>query len=300
MTRRSGFTLVELLVVIAIIGILVALLLPAIQAAREASRRISCESNLKQIALATQSYSDARRGHMPWLTDTTPGTPTGAHIQSFFYAILPHIEEENLHDQFDATDPTSYYGDSAGKPGLGAHSVKLYNCPSDGSDSGNETYTLTNTVTPAPPPPFQSPFDSHYACSNYAANGLVFRKNTAKFTKTFRDGTSHTILFGERYRLCNGVSNQWAYGGNGNSNPSFGFLPLPGGATTNQFAPDQPFRLEDTTGYVLGKIGLDADGPGAGCISGVAPTGGLRPACGAVAARRRDGRGDGRWQRPVH
>jgi len=51
---------------------------------------------------------------------------------------------------------------------------------------------------------------------------------------------------------------------------------------------------------VLGKIGLDADGPGAGCISGVAPTGGLRPACGAVAARRRDGRGDGRWQRPVH
>jgi prepilin-type N-terminal cleavage/methylation domain-containing protein/prepilin-type processing-associated H-X9-DG protein len=265
MTRRSGFTLIELLVVIAIIGILVALLLPAIQAAREASRRISCESNLKQIALATQAYSDARRGRMPWLTDTTPGTPTGAHIQSLFYALLLNIEEENLHDQFDATDPTSYYGDSAGKPGLGAHSVKLYICPSDWSDSGNETYTLTNTVTPAPPPPYQSPFDSHYASSNYAANGLVFRKNTAKFTKTFRDGTSHTILFGERYRLCNGVSNQWAYGGNSNSNPSFGFLPLPGGATTNQFAPDQPFRLDDS-GNVYGKVGLDDEGPGTATV----------------------------------
>ena len=259
MTRRSGFTLIELLVVIAIIGILVALLLPAIQAAREASRRINCESNLKQVAFATQSYSDARRGQMPWLTDTTPGTPTRAGIQSLFYALLPNIEEENLHDQFDATDPTSYYGDSAGKPGLGRHSVKLYICPSDGSDSGNETYTLTNTVTPAPPPPYQSPFDSHYASSNYAANGLVFRKNTAKFTKTFRDGTSHTILFGERYRLCNGVSNQWAYGGNGNSNPSFGFISLPGGVTTNQLLRTN-LSVSTTSAMCTAKLGSTPTG----------------------------------------
>jgi prepilin-type N-terminal cleavage/methylation domain-containing protein/prepilin-type processing-associated H-X9-DG protein len=261
MTRRSGFTLIELLVVIAIIGVLVSLLLPGIQAAREASRRIGCSSNIRQIALATQNYADVRGGPMPWLTDTTPDTPTGAQIQSLFYALLPYIEEENLHDQWDSTDPTSYYGNSAGKPGLGAHSVKLFVCPSDGSDSGNDTYTVTNTVVPAPPPPYQSPFVSYYASSNYAANGLVFRKNTAKFPKTFRDGTSHTILFAERYRLCNGVPNEWAYGGNSNSNPSFGFLPLPGGASTNQFAPDQPLRLDDV-GLVYGKVGLDSDGPG--------------------------------------
>jgi prepilin-type N-terminal cleavage/methylation domain-containing protein/prepilin-type processing-associated H-X9-DG protein len=272
MARRPGFTLVELLVVIAIIGILVSLLLPAIQATREASRRLSCLNNSKQIALATQNYSDTHGGPMPWLTDTTPNTPTGAHIQSLFYALLPFIEEENLHDQFDATDPTSYYGDSAGKPGLGAHSVKLFICPSDASDSGNDIYTLTNTVTPAPPPPYQSPFVSHYASSNYAANGLVFRKNTAKFPKTFRDGTSHTILFAERYRLCSGVSNEWAYGGNSNSNPSFGFLPLSGGATTNQFAPDQPLRL-DASANVYGKVGLDADGPGTATVPAAFQTG---------------------------
>src|SRR3954470_21629577 len=108
--KRPAFTLVELLVVIAIIGMLVALLLPAIQAAREAARRFSCLNNLRQIALATQNYSDAHGGPMPWLTDTMPGAPTGAQIQSLFYALLPYVEEENLHDQWDSTDPTSYYG----------------------------------------------------------------------------------------------------------------------------------------------------------------------------------------------
>src|SRR5262245_44541474 len=99
--RARAFTLVELLIVIAVIGVLVALLLPAVQIARESARRLSCQNNVKQVVLALHTCSDARRGRMPWLTDTTPGTPTGAHIQSLFYALLPHIEEDNLFELYD-------------------------------------------------------------------------------------------------------------------------------------------------------------------------------------------------------
>ena len=90
----------------------------------------------------------------------------------------------------------------------------------------------------------------------------MFRTNTARFPTSLQDGTSGTVLFAERYRACNGKSTQWAYGGNGYCNPSFAFLPQPGGAATEMFAPDQPLRL-DPGGKVYGKVGLDTAGPGA-------------------------------------
>src|SRR6476620_10969827 len=113
MARHRAFTLVELLIVIAIIGVLVALLLPALQAAREAARRITCESNLKQVVLAAQGYADAHVGPLPWVVDTKPVGPTGAQIQSFFYALLPYVEEEPLHDSYIADEPGTYYGDDS-------------------------------------------------------------------------------------------------------------------------------------------------------------------------------------------
>ena len=87
---RNAFTLVELLVVIAIIGILVALLLPAIQAAREAARRTQCVNNLKQIGIAVQNYHDVRRELPPmrvWDGDRT-----------WLGLILPHLEEQAVAD----------------------------------------------------------------------------------------------------------------------------------------------------------------------------------------------------------
>jgi prepilin-type N-terminal cleavage/methylation domain-containing protein len=105
--RRHGFTLVELLVVIAIIGILVALLLPAIQAAREAARRVNCQSNIKNLALAVLNYENQRKALPPGV-DIEP--PVGQEIfdsnaidveLSWIVHILPLIEEQAVYDSFD-------------------------------------------------------------------------------------------------------------------------------------------------------------------------------------------------------
>jgi len=91
--KRAGFTLVELLVVIAIIGILIALLLPAVQAAREAARRLQCANNLKQLALALHNYSD---GH-----GTLPYGAVSSNDLAWRVFILPHIEQKGLYSRID-------------------------------------------------------------------------------------------------------------------------------------------------------------------------------------------------------
>src|SRR5262245_9815141 len=93
--RRTGFTLVELLVVIAIIGMLVAILLPAIQAARESARRSSCTNNLKQLALACLNHEDSHRVlPQAWYwPDNSPGVK---NYYGWGTVILPHLEENSL------------------------------------------------------------------------------------------------------------------------------------------------------------------------------------------------------------
>jgi prepilin-type N-terminal cleavage/methylation domain-containing protein len=103
-TRFSGFTLVELLVVIAIIGILIALLLPAVQMAREAARRAQCANNLKQLGVAALNFESAR-GHFPpgYLGETvqTNGRPDWrAQHTSVFVFLLPYLEQQATHDSF--------------------------------------------------------------------------------------------------------------------------------------------------------------------------------------------------------
>jgi len=104
--KRRGFTLVELLVVIAIIGILMALVLPAVQKAREHARQTSCRNNLKQIGLALHNYHSSHRLFPPSSTsDVEQGgwivVPTSRHIHSWSSLILPYIDQIPLHDQID-------------------------------------------------------------------------------------------------------------------------------------------------------------------------------------------------------
>src|ERR1700761_9311018 len=98
--RRSAFTLVELLVVIAIIGILVALLLPAIQAAREAARRAQCQNHIKKLALACLNYESSKK-HLPpgFISD-----PTRTEAWAWSTFILPYIEEQALYDKLSPSE----------------------------------------------------------------------------------------------------------------------------------------------------------------------------------------------------
>ena len=103
--QRSAFTLVELLVVIAIIGTLVGLLMPAVQSAREAARRMSCSNNLKQIGLAMHNYDSVHRRLPATVTGVRVGTSNGRPVHqaglTAWVSILPFAEQQALYDQFD-------------------------------------------------------------------------------------------------------------------------------------------------------------------------------------------------------
>ena len=150
---RIGFTLVELLVVIAILGILIALLLPAVQAAREAARMTQCQNNEKQLMLAVHIYADGASGRLPPSNFYKVVNPTTGNAAegSAFYALLPFYDEGNLFKALNVDIP---------KPGyLGAEftAVSMHICPSDPTINGG-----IGSVAP------------NYATGNYALNLALF------------------------------------------------------------------------------------------------------------------------------
>jgi len=192
--RRSGFTLVELLVVIAIIGILVSILLPAVQAAREAARRLQCQNNIKQLGLAIQNYHDIFRA-LPASGIVSPSAtyyqPRTGQQFSWIVLILKQIEQGNLHDQFDFTQ--SVFQQSADPQ---ATFVPTLSCPSDSAKNSVFVHAaLTNGKRFAKGnyAAYVSPY--HVELQNRFPGVLVGNKHHRLASIT--DGTSNSIVVSE-------------------------------------------------------------------------------------------------------
>jgi prepilin-type N-terminal cleavage/methylation domain-containing protein/prepilin-type processing-associated H-X9-DG protein len=199
---RPGFTLVELLVVIFIIAVLVGLLLPAVQASRQAANRTSCTNNLRQLALAAlRFHSD--HGKFPTgarLPVDVGGRPTmGTNV---WVELLPYFEQEDLYKQWDHDDNRNNV--AGGRNATQAQVIKVLLCPSD---------LLPATVTQFTPAVDVPAWSSGlYGMSSYGGNagtrsappsamsrnGVFFRDSCVGIAD-ITDGTSHTLLFGERF-----------------------------------------------------------------------------------------------------
>ena len=152
--RPRAFTLVELLVVIAIIGILVALLLPAVQAAREAARRTQCVNNLKQIVLSMHNYHDKFQVFpMTYSWRAVPGDTGGGNFQNSFsdkYFLLPYLEQTPRYDNANQFQQPFDSGGWFGNDNIQTQSTRLpmFNCPSNGntlfSGAANFTYAINH------------------------------------------------------------------------------------------------------------------------------------------------------------
>jgi prepilin-type N-terminal cleavage/methylation domain-containing protein len=199
---RPAFTLVELLVVIAIIGVLVALLLPAVQAAREAARRMQCASHQRQLALAAHSFHDVNKAFPPGVYQLKFSTAPQFRGVSLYVKLLPYLEQANLAQGWDETDPlNNTVGGASAKT---AQKIKVFLCPSDFLQqnpiaAGGLFYALTSYGGNGG----SRSYDPAMATNDGIFSVLGPGSETAPGGQPIRmaevtDGLSSTILFGER------------------------------------------------------------------------------------------------------
>jgi prepilin-type N-terminal cleavage/methylation domain-containing protein/prepilin-type processing-associated H-X9-DG protein len=212
--RFSGFTLIELLVVIAIIGVLVGLLLPAVQQSREAARRISCTNNVKQLMLAYQNYHDAFRRVVRAYHG--PGSLTPGKRGTAFWELMPFNEQSALYD--------IAAGDSYGTGNPHYQQISGFRYPTDtrpvmhyvpGARWALGNYAINFQVA-GRPEGTSSVGQSCNTTLSYVSSdpSAINMTPNIDIGRLFTDGTSKTIVFGEKYRVCqmNGdKGNMWAH-----------------------------------------------------------------------------------------
>jgi len=202
MRNPVGFTLVELLVVIAIIGVMVGLLLPAVQAARESARRLQCVNHLKQMGIAIHNHHDTFRilptgGTIPWggITYTAAGVPEGAPNQgsSWAFQILPYFEKMNVYQLPSKGDVEIVF-------------VPEYQCPSRRHNARQTNRVLMDyaSATPADSPGSWDQYwygNTWVVPTNVKYRGAIVRTQTTGAPISLAavtDGTSHTLMVSEK------------------------------------------------------------------------------------------------------
>lgn len=244
--RRRGFTLIELLVVIAIIAVLVSILLPAVQQAREAARTAQCRNNAKQISIGLHNYHEAHGSFPPAMFGSSPSLGATAYI-----LLLPYVDQTALYNRYNFD---AYYGDAANNL-VTKNRVGTFVCPSMvvprevphvgcAEIGGAASSYLFNEGTAS----YQNPSLGMFPMGSYAGNNPV-RIGDVK------DGTSGTIAFGETsYNFKNYVWGTCTGSPATTGTPKWGYarwgLGYPGGTLGNSSRRINDFTLSGTpTGY---------------------------------------------------